>query len=281
LKDVITEDKLPKYIQRLGQILVQTWKMSNPIIPKMKLVFKVSPYEVYFSTPGSIFWISPFWRGDAFVEAILFHEGHHWNIYPVDLFRGLKEMFDARRLLAEEEGFKPKKIKLSLWAEEEDWKDFKYTLEEIQFVQNILGDYLINLHIRKQYPTVWRDTWNFISSEGTVEQKGMARPRDSAFMLYIAVYPLLCPELQKIHVKEQASRDKMPKIAELVRQVQEAKISTTFALKEMVKLFHDNIESDKKEGEKEQDEDMKCPQCGNDEWEITEYQKDDGTWVKV
>jgi len=250
----------------------------------MRLDFRVFPEEHYFSTTGQIWWVTPFWRGDAFALSILFHEGHHWNIYPVDIFRSLKEIFEARKLLAEEVGFIPEIKQVTTWTKVEDWSKFGHPIEEFQFVENILGDYLINLHIHDNYPTIWNDLWNFLSVEGTFYTKEKALKRDTTFILYIAVYPELVPGLTEIPVLETASREKIPKIAKIVRDCRAGRISTVYAVKELTKLFHDNIMKDFKEGQEGgegQQGKMDCPKCGHDEWEITAYQKEDGSWVKI
>jgi len=142
-KELITKKNFNKIAKRLEELQVRSWKMSRPIFPKMTLYFKVFPIESYFSTVGQIWWVTPYWRGDAFALSILFHEGHHWNIYPLDIFRAIKDIFEARRLLAEEIGFVPEKIQKSLWRVEEDWSQFAYSTAELQFVENILGDYCL------------------------------------------------------------------------------------------------------------------------------------------
>jgi len=283
-KELITPKNYPKIRQRLGELLVRCWKMSRPLFPRMRLDFRVFPYESYFSTTGQIWWVTPFWRGDEFALSILFHEGHHWNIYPVDIFRSIKEIFEARKLLAEELNFKPDIKQRSLWVTEEDWSKFPHPVEEFQFVENILGDYLINLHIHDNYPTVWNDLWNFLSVDGTFYTKEKALKRDTTFLLYIAVYPELIPGLQMVQLQEQASVFKVPKIAKIIKDCRTGRISTVYALKELTKIFHDNIMKDFKEGQEGCDGKegkMECPKCGNDEWEITAYQDENGNWVKL
>ena len=289
-KELITPDKREKVRKRLEELLVRCWRQSRPIFPKMLLDFRVFPQEVYYSTVGKIFWVTPFWRGDEFTTTILYHEGHHWNIYPVDVFRSLKEIFDARRLLAEEEGYKPKIIKKGLYREEEDWSSFKYSVQEIQFVQNILGDYLINIHIHDTYPLVWKALWSFLKKEGTFYKEGKAMKRDTTFDLYLAVYPELLPDLEEIPLHNPWSIERVPLIAKVIREVRAGNISTTYALKELVKLFHYHIQSDyqhmMQEGKgkgkgKKGKADFKCPKCGHEDWEIVAYTDEKGNWVKV
>ena len=283
--EIITKKSFPKVKKRVEELLVRCWKMSKPIYPKMLLDFKVNPQESYFSQPGKVWFLSPLWRGDDFVVSILFHEGHHWNIYPVDLLRSLKEVFDARNLLAEEIGFKPTIIHRGLWKTEEDWSGFGHPVEEFQYVENILGDYLINLLIHDNYTTVWDALWNFLSLEGQFVVAGKVVKRDTTFLLYIAVYSELVIGLKSPILMSQESIAKVPKIAKIVKECRSGRISTTFAVKELVKLFHSNIMEDAKEQKKEGDGEGKgkqeCPVCKNDEFEITEYQKEDGSWVKI
>lgn len=283
-KDLITPQNYARIKRRLEELHVRCWKMSRPLFPRMRLDFRVFPEERYFSTTGQIWWVTPFWRGDSFALAILFHEGHHWNIYPVDIFRSLKELFEARRLLAEEIGFKPEFKQRTLWFREEDWSKFGHPIEEFQFVANILGDYLINLHIHDNYPTVWNDMWHFLSVEGTFYTKDKPLKRDTTFLLYIAVYPELLQGLNPIKVLEQESIDKIPKIAKIVRDSRAGRISTTYALKELTKLFHSNIMKDFAEGQESgegKEGKLECPKCGHDEWSISAYEDENGNWVKI
>ena len=281
-KQIITKELAPKIESRVEDLLVRCWKLSRPIFPKMELDFKVYTNEHYFSTTGRLWWVTPFWRGDAFTVAILMHEGHHWNIYPVDIFRSLKELFEARRLLGEEKGFTPVILRRSLWFNEEDWSKFEYKVEEFQFVENILGDYLINLHIHDRYPTVWEDLWHFLAVEGTFYTKDKPLKRDTTYMLYIAAYPRIVSGLDPIKTIERETDEKIVKIAHIVNECRAGRISTTYALKELVKIFHDNIMKDFQEGKEggSDGDDGKndCPQCHNNDWEITSYQEDDGTW---
>lgn len=273
MKELISPKNYSKIKERLEELLVRSWRISRPLFPKMKLDFQVHPFESYFSTVGQIWWATPFWRGDNFSLSILLHEGHHWNIYPVDSFRALKEVYEARRLLAEEVHFEPLKKQKGLYRIEEDWSKFEYSIEEFQFVQNILGDYLVNLLIYDNYPTVWNDLWNFLAGEGTFYIKQKALPRDTTFALYLAVYPELIPNLSKIDIKEEESKEKISKIAKTVKDVRGGRISSTYAIKELVKLFHKNIVQDIKEGiEGNGEGELVCPKCNSNEgWEIVEY----------
>jgi len=250
MKKLITPSEEKKVKEKLKELLLRSWKASRPFFPKMRLIFK-----------------------EDFTRAILFHEGFHWNIYPVSVWRSLEETFKVRELLAEEEGFQPKKIQKGLYRTEEDWSGFKYTIAEIQFVQNILGDYLINWHIHDYYPTVWDALWNFLYK------------RDTTFQLYLAVYSHLIPGVPSYPLKTKEAQEKIEKIAKIVRACKLEKISTIYATRELVKLFHPHIEADFKQKGKGQGQGkggtLKCPACGHDEFEITAYQDKNGNWVEV
>ncbi len=283
MKKLITPKEEQQVKEKLKELLLRSWKASRPFFPRMRLVFKVVPIEKYFSTAGAIYWLTPYWRGEDFTRAILFHEGFHWNIYPVSVWRSLEETFKVRELLAEEEGFQPKKIQKGLYRTEEDWSGFKYTIAEIQFVQNILGDYLINWHIHDYYPTVWDALWSFLYKEGKFYAKDKELKRDTTFQLYLAVYSHLIPGVQSYPLKTKEAREKIEKIARIVRACKLEKISTIYATRELVKLFHPHIEADfKKQGQGEgQGGTLKCPACGHDEFEITAYQDKNGNWVEI
>lgn len=285
-KDLITPQNYLKVCRRLDELLVRCWKMSRPLFPRMSLEFKVYPQESYYSYPGHIGWITPYWRGDAFTVSILFHEGYHWNIYPVDLFRSIKEVFEARRLLAEELKFQPEIIMKSLWSTKEDWSKFPHPPEEFQFVENILGDYLINLHIHDNHPTIWDDLWNFLSVEGTFYLKDKPMKRDATFILYVAAYSELLPGVTlPFQLQEAKSLAKLPLIAKIVTECRAGRISTIYAVKELTKLFHENIMQDFKEGQEgggQEDGKIECPQCHHDEWEIVGYEdQKTGKWIKL
>ena len=285
VKKIITKDTEDEVRSIFEQSLIKVWKTSRPMTPRMRFHFKISFIESYYSTVGEIFFQTPYFRGREFSDVIMFHEAYHWVIYPVDLFRGIREVFEARRMLAEELHFKPKIKKETLWYKIEDWSGFEYTVKEIQFVQNILGDYLVNLHIRDMHPSLWGTLWLFLYNDGTFYEKEKAAKRDTTFMLYLSVYPILDPTLPEVPLKDEKSKEKAVKIAELVTLCREGKISTVLALKEMCKLFHENILQDIEEMKKKQQEgegSPKCPRCGNDEWEIVAYEDPKtGKWVKV
>jgi len=285
MKELIVPQKVNKIKEKLRELLLRSWKTSRPFFPRMRLIFRVSPIEKYFSTAGSVFWYTPYWRGEDFARAILFHEGHHWNIFPVSVWRSLEEVFKVRELLAEEKGFQPKKIQRGLYHVEEDWSGFKYSIAEIQFVQNILGDYLVNWHIHDNYPTVWKALWDFLYKEGKFYLKDKNLKRDTTFELYLAVYSHLIPGVDPYPLKTKMARGKIEKIAEIVRACKLKKITTIYATRELVKIFHPHIEADFREQERRKgkgsSEAMKCPKCGNDEFEITAYQDENGNWVKV
>lgn len=281
MKEVITPDRFQDLVKKLEELLVASWYRTSPISPKMILDISISPIELYFSTVGRIWWKSPFWRGEAFTVAVLLHELYHWSIFPVDAFRALKELIEARRLLAKEEGFTPQRKIVSPWRTEEDWSKFRIPLPFFQLVQNILGDYLINMHIKENHPSVWRDFWDFLFKEGTLYLKEKALPRDSTFHLYLAAYHYLDPSLDKIQLKEKETEEKAKKIADIVRKTREKRISTVYALKELVKIFAPLIQKDQEEGVGEGEGELKCPKCGSEEWQISAYEKEDGTWEEV
>jgi len=280
MRELITPKNFSAIQRKLDELLARCWRLSHPLYPKMSLDFKVYPQESYFSTVGRIWFVTPFWRGEKFTTSILFHEGHHWNIYPVDIFRSLEEIFLARKMLAEEIHFEPEIKQKSLWAKEEDWSKFPYPIEEIQFVENILGDFLINLHIHATYPRVWEDLWHFLCVEGTFYTKEKKLERDTGFELYLSVFPELLPDLLPYPLKDQDSKDKVPQIASIVKACREGRFSTVFTLKELTKLFHTHLQKDIQEGQGSSGGKMECPKCHHNDWEIIEYQKG-GKWVKV
>lgn len=290
-REVLLKDKADKAKRRVEELMVRCWKMTRPICPRMKLHFHVFAQESYFSKVGNIFWVTPFWRGDAFTNAILYHEIFHWGIIPGDLYRMLEDVFGARKLLAEEANWQPIIKRKGLFRKEEDWSKFEYSISEIQYVFNILADYIVNLHIHDNYPIVWDSLWEFLYKEGTFYVKKKALKRDTAYELYIAVYPELVNNLKSYPLKHAKERKKIPEIAKFVRLCRGGKITSMFALKELVKLFHSNIKADgQDQGKKGKGEgkgkgkgqgDMLCPKCQNDTWEITAYKDKKGKWITV
>jgi len=278
---LITPDKEQMVRDEFNKALVQTWKSCYPICPKMILDFHVNFVEVYSSRPGYILTLTPLWRGPTFTRAVLAHEFYHWSFYPVDMFRGLEDLFRSRELLAKDLGFKPKVEKQGLLEEKEDWKGFEYTPQELQFIQNILGDYLVNLHISKQHPELWTDLWSFLYKDGTFYEGKTAKKRDTTFILYLSVYPKFLKNLPKISFMDPDSERNSDKIYDIVCNVIDGKITYPYAIKELAKIFHRYIQEDQKEGGQQSPEDSeaKCPQCGHKEFEVVGYWKDDGTYV--
>jgi hypothetical protein len=286
LKELITPKNEKNIRERIQELLVRAWSIAKPMFARMQLHFKVYPIESYFSTTGHIFWVTPVWRGEAFTLSILLHEGLHWALYPVDVFRNIKDIYEARRLLAEELHYQPKISHKDLWRTEEDWSNFEYSFEEFQLVCNILGDYIVNLWIHDHYPTVWKDLWDFLYKEGTFYEKEKALKRDTSFLLYLAAYPELIRGLSPVDLQESSTKALVPHIVRIVRLVREGRISTPYALKELVKIFHNKIQQDLKEQQqqgKQGEEEMKCPQCHSEKgWEIVAYYDEKKkSWVNV
>jgi len=275
--------KIRKKIESLlEELSVSTWKMTRPIAPKMRLFFSVTPVERYFSMVGKIFWYSPVWRGQDFSETILLHEYLHWVIYPVSLIRSIEEIFQARKLLASEVGFKPVKKRYSLWRVEEDWSKFEYGVEEFKFAQNVLGDYLVNLHIHDNYEFWWKVLFKFLVSSKKFYHEKEELQFDTSFDLYLAAYSYLIPEIKEMKLKEKSAQRKAKELAKLVVQTRAKKISTAFALKEIVKIFHPFIKREKKKGRKSGEEgELSCPKCKHKDWEIVAYQDKKGKWVNI
>jgi len=266
----------------LKSLSVTVWKMTRPICPKMSFIFSITPYERYYSIVGKIFWETPIYRGRDFSEAILLHEHLHWSIYPVDFFRSVEDIFKARRLLAQEIGFEPVKKRISLWRVEEDWSKFKYPIEEIKFVQNILADYLVNLHIYDNYKYHWEVLYHFLTENKRFISEEKEKQVDSAYDLYVAVYPYLIQDLKHIPLKEKESERKAKQIAKIVLQARKKTITTAFALKELTKLFHRHLKRDAKEKGKEgKEKELRCPKCKHKDWEIVAYQDEKGKWIRL
>lgn len=285
--EVITPDKLEKIRQEFEDSTLRVWRTSKKIVPKMLLDFRVHFQEIYASTVGSIFVWTPFFRGRVFTDGILMHEFLHWAIYPIDLWQGLKDLFSSRRLLAEEIKFIPEIKETDLYGELEDWTKFPYQIREMQFVQNILGDYLINIHIHNYHLDLFEELWKFLFHDGTFYEQQKQLQRDTTFLLYLSVYPELLPKLDPVKLLDPQSEKDRDKIAVIITEVREGRMSKAFALKELVKIFHPYLVKDAKgqgqgQGQGGKMEPPKCPQCGHDEFEVTEYQDPQtGKWVKV
>lgn len=278
--EIITKDKESMVRQEFDKALVQAWKTCSPICPKMLLELHVNPMEVYSSRPGYILTLTPFWRGPVFTKGVLAHEFYHWSIYPKDLWRGLEDLFRTRELLAKELKFTPKKKKAGMFDEQEDWTGFKYSISEIQFIQNILGDYLINLHIADRHPELWEDLWGFLYKDGTFYEGSKAKQRDTTFMLYLSVYPKFL-NTQPIQLMTKETEQDSQKIFDIMTNVIDGQITYPYACKELAKIFHKYIQADEQEGKGKGEGDAKCPKCGNDEFEVVGHWDDDGNYIPM
>lgn len=285
--EVISPKKYPQIKQAFEDCALWVWKHSKIIVPKMNLDFRVYFQEIYASTVGRIWIFTPFWRGTEFTQSILMHEFLHWAIYPVDLWKGLENIFMARRFLAKDLGYKPQITENDLYGEVEDWKDFEYSIKEFSFVSNILGDYLINLHIHDYFPYLWKELWSFLYHDGTFYEQQKALKRDTTFMLYLSVYPEFLNGLDQVNLLDPKSEIDRDKIADIIKEVRKGRMSNVYALKELVKIFHNYLMQDAKDAQKQgkgagQGGEPKCPQCGHDEFEITGYEDPKtGKWVDV
>lgn len=286
--EVITKKNYKKIKQEMEDSVLRVWRTSRKIVPKMLLDWRVHFQEIYASTVGQLFIWTPFWRGRAFTDGIMAHEFLHWAIYPIDLWQGLRDLFSARRLLADEIKFVPELSKTDLYGDVEDWSKFPYQIREMQFIQNILGDYLINIHIHDYHPDLFAELWKFLFHDGVFYEQQKALNRDSTFMLYLSAYPELLPKLDQVHLLDPKSEQDRDKIVEVITEVRAGRMSKPFALKELVKIFHPYLEKDAQQGQGQgqgkgqKGDPPKCPACGHDEFEVTEYQDPDtGKWVKV
>lgn len=282
--EIITPDKVKEVRQKFEDSALWVWRNSKVIVPKMQLDFKVHFQEIYASTVGKVWIYTPFWRGEDFAKVILLHEELHSAIWPIDLYRGLRTIFLARRKLAEEVNFKPKVIKEDLFERVEDWSQFEYKIEEFSFVNNILADYFVNLHIHDHFPELWETLWNFLYFDGTFYEQQKALKRDTTFILYLSVYPELLKELSPIKLRDtQTKRDK-EKIVKILSEMKDRKVSKAFSLKELVKIFHPYLQKDLEDEMKGSSGsgDPRCPRCKNDTFEITAYQDPKtGKWCEV
>jgi len=281
--EVITRKNIAKINQEFEDSALRVWKTSSRIVPQMILDFRIHFQEIYASTVGRIFFFTPFWRGRTFTDVIMLHEFLHWAIYPIDLWQGLRHLFLARNMLAEDIHYKPKIKETDLYGKMEDWEKFPYSVQEIAFVQNILGDYLINLHIHDYHLNLWNELWKFLYHDGTFYEKQKQLKRDTTFLLYLSVYPELLPGLNSVQLFESKAEEDRDKIAEIIKDVRRARMSRVFALKELVKIFHDYLQKDAKDQQKGKGEGKpECPKCGEDEFEVTAYQDPKtGKWVNV
>lgn len=271
--EVITSDKEKSVRREFENAVVFTWKTASPIFPKMYLEFRASIIEVYASTTGRILVSTPFWRGRLFTKGVMRHEGLHWSIYPKDVFRGLRDLYKCRSLIFEE---------LGIDKNDKNWgQKFPYEIQELQLYQNILGDYLINVHIALLKDIEWRALWQYLVVGGNKEK------RPSCFKVYLSAYPPLLPHknLPKINLndaKAEADRDEIVRIMNLTFK---GKITKPFALKELAKILHKYYEDDKKHGKDpcQGQGSPNCPKCGANDWEVKDIlEKDkDGNPTKV
>jgi len=280
-KVIITPDRVPKIKKEYEESLVRCWRNTNPMAPKMLLEFHVAPQEVYASTPGYIFFFTPIFRGRSFTDAVMSHEFYHWSIHPKDIFRGLKELFTARQMLAKELKFVPPIVK-QYGREYEDWSKFEYQPKELQFVQNLMGDWLINWHLYETHQELWKELWQFLYFDGTFYEKQKALKRDSTFILYLSVYNILIPGLEKVDLIDPQAEKIRDKAANIIQEFKKGRMSGAFTLKELAKIFHKFIQEDQKNGEGNDQGNYKCPKCGNEDFDVTGYEDPDtGKWVDV
>jgi len=279
IKIVITPDKAKDIKREFEESMYRTWLGLNPLAPRMNLSFKIHPQEVYASSVGQILIFTPIFRGRTFTDVVLAHEFYHWNIHPKDMYRGLKELFTCRQLLAKELGYKPVVKKTELYGKRYDWSTFDYTPREIQFVQNMMGDYLINWHIYDNHSNLWSELWGFLFNDGSFYEAQKKLKRDTTFMIYIAAYNYLIHGLDTVVLKKPKANKDAIEVAHIIRELRARRMSGAYALKELCKIFHEYIKEDfKDKGEK----DIKCPKCGNDEFDVIGYEDPQtGKWVKV
>jgi len=256
-----TKDKLKKAKHKWEDSMVTMWKICNPIAPRMLMDYGVGLTEMYASTVGNILIRTPFWRGEDFTNGINMHEFLHWSIYPIDIFQALDHLTKARELLMIEQNIK-------------DVKDCPYPIEELQFIQNILGDYLIHAHLLYTKPDIWWTLWEFLKMGGKFEADKV-KNRDTAFQLYIGAYHFIDPINPAWQFKEQKAEDDAKKIGDLVIKARTGNITKPYAIKELTKIFHEYFKADEKEGNNGQGE-PKCPKCGSNDWEVLKvYDKDE------
>lgn len=283
--EVISKKKYPLVKQAFEDCTLWVWRHSKIIVPKMFLDFRIHFQEIYASTVGTIWVFTPFWRGTEFTQSILMHEFLHWAIYPIDLYQGLRNVFLARRMLAEELQFTPEIKETDLYGELEDWSKFEYRIQEFSFVSNILGDYLINLHIHDYFPYLWKELWKFLYHDGTFYEQQKALKRDTTFMLYLSVYPEILQGLDQVTLIDPQSEKDKDKIVDIMREVRRGRMSKVYALKELTKIFHPYLQKDSKEKKRKGGSgqgEPKCPQCGHDEFEVTAYEDPKtGKWHDV
>jgi len=281
--EVITKKNWKRIKQEVEDSVLRAWRNSKLIVPRMALDFRVHFQEVYASSTGRIWAFTPFWRGRVFTDVIMMHEFLHWAIYPIDLWKGLSDMFKARRMLAEDLKWKPTNKETDLYGEVEDWSGFEYDITEFSFVQNILGDYLINLHIHDNHPILFADLWKFLYHDGTFYEQQKQLKRDSTFILYLSAYPDLLSDIkEEVTLIDPKSEKDKDKIIDIIVEVRHGRMSKVYAIKELTKIFHPYIVQDQKDSKGNKGAEPKCPKCGHDEFEVVGYEDPKtGKWVDV
>ena len=256
--EVITKDKEKAVRREFEDSTVYVWKTMSPIANRMNHTFKVAIREKYYSTVGQIFSETPFWRGKLFTNGVIRHEFGHYCLYPLDVFTSLKDLFECRDLLMKE---------LGIDKRDKEWgKKFPYALAELQLYQNMLGDYLIHIHMASRYEEEWRALWQFLLFGGYQEK------RDSTFKVYVAVYPRLLPDKSSpIQLQDAQAEKDADDIAVIVQKVIRGEVGKPWAIKEIAKILHKYYEEDKKHGEQNGEEgETACPKCGSKDFEITD-----------
>jgi len=258
-KEVILPSILKKVREEWEDSLVKTWRTCTPIAPKMLLDFKVAIVETYASTVGLIIINTPFWRGKTFTNAITRHEFLHYSLYPLDIFRGLNDLTLARQQLKDQ--LTPEEFKT-------------YSIGELQFIENVLGDYLIHLQMQELNKDEWEVMWNHLL-EGGKFQADKVKDRDTTFQLYISAYHWMNNDIPEFQVSEKESMEKAQKIADIVLKARKGIVTKPFALKELALIFHSYIKEDEQKGKgEENNEEPKCPQCKSNDWEVVEVLKE-------
>ena len=262
--EVITKDKEKHVRREFEDSTVYVWKTTSPIVNRMNQNFKVHIRERYSSTVGQVFSETPFYRGKLFTNGVTRHEFLHWGIYPIDVFEAVKDLMEARDLLL---------FELGISKNDKNWgKKFPYELPELQLYQNMVGDYLIHLHMAKLNAEEWRVLWQFLIVGGNQEK------RDSTFKVYVAVYPRLLPsQTTPIQLGDPQADKDADDIANIIVKTYKGDVGKPWAVKEIAKILHKYYEEDKKhEGEEESEEgDPSCPKCGANDWEVKDVLETD------
>ena len=257
---VISPDKEKEVKKEWEDSVVKTWRTCVPIAPKMLLDFKVTMLEIYASTVGQVVIMTPFWRGKKFTDAITRHEFLHYSLYPLDMFRGINDLTLARKMLMDD-------LKIV------DIKKLEYGIREIQFIQNVLGDYLIHLQMAERNKDEWEVLWEHLVQGGKFEADKV-KDRDTTFQLYISAYHFMNKDIPEFQTKDKASIENAQKISDLVLNCRKGIVSKPYAVKELAKIFHKYIKEDEEKGTGDPGE-PKCPKCGTNDFEIIKVLKDE------